>query len=644
MVQSRNGPASFLVAVGILLSISCGTAKETSLVTELREETQERVSAAETAGKIVELRQKDFDKGTVRLTKPGVYRLAEDISFNPNPGKATNWLPRCVKGSEHFQPQYCDAERGGPSKPYRLGFFAAVTIESSDIVVDLAGKVLEQSKEHALQQRFFAVVELAAQPFIAPTKDKAQGPAPGGFGNFGPIQAARDSSVINGVLGLSSHHGIHGNNVTRVLIDGVTFRDYEVAAIHIAGARGLVIADCTAEGQREDVPVRGTYSGGRFLMQAVRPLLDAMTRRSVGEDARKDIKEKMDALEKAMDQAREEIMAGGQITDKELIRQFGLEVTTDGRRVVDGNSYGIVLSTAGVIVEGWKTSMDKSSKFGRLTDVVVKDVTIKKTAANVQEVPTLSVAGANGDKGNETQTDSAGSAVRIEDILADDGETYKPDALHELRFAVAWWASKKHGNDAFLVKALADKRLGTFKIDGALAAWARQGGKLSDVIRDNGFSWMCNQDTMAHRQKGVVGVSVQGAENIELQNVEVNNTVNYGAPGTKRCGAYLFEAPDLKAARLVGYTGCDVRGILTVASHNVVIKNSRVSHTRSRNGMATGVQMFNDMKHVALEDVEISETKVDNMIGVSLPNSPKFAAGLTVDDATDLESKKVNVS
>ena len=69
-------------------------------------------------------------------------------------------------------------------------------------LVDLNGYTLEQCPGHALMQRFFALIELAAQPFI-----KNVGPHVfvGPNDTFAPC----NNVVIQGpgVLGLSSHHG-----------------------------------------------------------------------------------------------------------------------------------------------------------------------------------------------------------------------------------------------------------------------------------------------------------------------------------------------------------------------------------------------------------------------------------------------------
>ena len=114
------------------------------------------MSAAAAAVKTTELRQTDFDQGTVRLRTPGLYKLTEDVVFEPNPNDDHN--PVCP-----WQTQYCDAD---VKQAYGLGFFAAIAMEGEGIVLDMNGHSVKQSPAHALQQRFFAVIETARQPFI----------------------------------------------------------------------------------------------------------------------------------------------------------------------------------------------------------------------------------------------------------------------------------------------------------------------------------------------------------------------------------------------------------------------------------------------------------------------------------------------
>jgi len=102
-------------------------------------------------GRVV-LRNSDFAGGTLRLRVPGVYELHEDVTFEPQP-------PAPLRTANGTGPYDDDA--------YTLGFFAALTVEAPDIVIDLRNHTLQQGRMHAaVHQRFFALIELAAAPFI----------------------------------------------------------------------------------------------------------------------------------------------------------------------------------------------------------------------------------------------------------------------------------------------------------------------------------------------------------------------------------------------------------------------------------------------------------------------------------------------
>lgn len=53
---------------------------------------------------------------------------------------------------------------------------------------------------------------------------------PHDFTNF---KKASFVTIKNGIMGLSSHHGIHGNGCSDILVENLTIRDFEVAGISI---------------------------------------------------------------------------------------------------------------------------------------------------------------------------------------------------------------------------------------------------------------------------------------------------------------------------------------------------------------------------------------------------------------------------
>ena len=135
------------------------------------------------------------------------------------------WYP-----SAEQEPDYPGA--GEKDGWYWLGFFAGITVECDDVTIDLNGHELKQSPAFYLQQRWFIVIELASKAFL-----DGQGPTWTGTG----ITFTRNTVVKNGIIGLSSHIGIHGSNVTDVTLQDLTIRNFETHGIGINEHNGLTI-------------------------------------------------------------------------------------------------------------------------------------------------------------------------------------------------------------------------------------------------------------------------------------------------------------------------------------------------------------------------------------------------------------------
>ena len=97
------------------------------------------------------LYNKDFENGTYLIENAGYYVLKENIVFNPNPND--DYFPK--PSQQKYQ-----------TPGFSLGFFAVIAIYASGVYLDLNGFTISASKEFALQQRFFSIIELANAPFI----------------------------------------------------------------------------------------------------------------------------------------------------------------------------------------------------------------------------------------------------------------------------------------------------------------------------------------------------------------------------------------------------------------------------------------------------------------------------------------------
>merc|ERR1719410_209275 len=100
----------------------------------------------------------DFEQGTYRITESGKYCLTENIVFNPLPGTIDapnsnfNWFPTDASAYPA-----CDSLTGGA---FALGYFAAISIETNDVEIDMATYSISQSFSYYIQQRFFSLIEI----------------------------------------------------------------------------------------------------------------------------------------------------------------------------------------------------------------------------------------------------------------------------------------------------------------------------------------------------------------------------------------------------------------------------------------------------------------------------------------------------
>lgn len=420
------------------------------------------------AGKRIDLAQADFAKGTLRLRTSGLFVLTESVDFEPN--AANDHRP-----NRQTQPEYS-------GMAFVLDFFAALTVEADSIVIDLNGHRLQQSAVHAVQQRFYANIELASQPFLS-----HQGPA-----SFGAAPVFANGLVVeNGVLGRSSHHGLHGNGGQRVLLQDLEIVEYEVAAIHLNGFKDTLIRRVHARGQRTDVPVLGTYSNGRFILPFVERVLAAPAVSGAKKTA---LTTYRDALVALMAHVKQDVLASGQINQQAHPAAHALFSNPTG--LTDGNSYSLVIHPNGVAVNAfWSADPPASGSEGATERLLVRDSTFEETRAHIVEVVALV------SDQNATVRGPAGDVVRLIDnvnavsVINDPTGAYVANALADVQLALI---------DASLDVADAMQRkmlFGTTNGDANVVAWWKGTRTAKQLVEDNGFKYWRNGDTMFHVNK-----------------------------------------------------------------------------------------------------------------------------------------------
>lgn len=604
------------------------------------------------------LYQTDFSDGTVRLKNSGIYKLAENINFEPN--AAFDHWPVCSGNTT--QSKYCNHGRaiGG----YNLGFFAAVTMEGHDVHLDLNGKTIAMTPLFSLQQRFFSIIELADAPFIpgaGPGAD-ANSATPGGTRvENGTISACMRCSVTNGRLGLSSHHAIHGNNASDILIKNITIANYEVAAISLNSVSRVLIEDVVLEGHRTDIPVRATYSAARFMLKfwteikglaalAVNGALDhvdiqlgnpSQTFKNTAIAFQNSVKTNevdviMEYLHNMTVDMALSILDATRVLSTESVLQFGnFKVNDNGTELhlVDGNAYGIAFHGKGPLVGSF--SQDFNARDSDCsTDITIKNVQIKNVLANVNEV--LAPRGIDG----KPMVDVAGGAVRLSEIFNFTTTIMAPDKLHDARFSLAFLAS----NDPFLKAIKGFRALGTLNIGGLSSnnstnlplLWYNSSNGTAvptsfHVPMDYTQDVFCNFDSMHHKQKGTVGLFLQQTKRVKIENVSIHNVKNFGGKGSRVCGSYTSTPHDSTIDDHLGYTGSQAYGMLFNTARDISLKDIIINDVKSHHGDTRAFFINNDVERVGIQNIKSHGMSVGDA-GEDSPNNVKRPTYLDIGD------------
>lgn len=535
------------------------------------------------ASTTVTLFQEDFDNGTYRILEPGVFILGENILFNPNP-------------DNDFKPTDEQRALGGthPFPEFQDGFIAAITIETNDVSIDCNNYILGASAAFMLMQRApFALIELASFPYVPPT-----GPLAGVV----ELRTASNVVIKNCKLGPSSHHGIHGNGNTDVTIKDFDIFEYEITGIQLNGATEVVIKNGKIHDTRTDVPVIGTFTSDRTIQLGLNSLDQSLT--ISFSDRPGEVFTVADILENVRLQQQiifDTVILGLDVSRDPLFAE-SLELYENPTRVPDGSSInGIIINRFGAAVGGIG-----ADGFGNIPsdDVEIKNVDIFNLTVDVREIAALFKSGTpiRGFSAELFQIERTSS-----DIQDFSNNFYIGNALSDAHLTLA-----KYKNEV-------DVNLGRLNIPDELVDWGTSislsGTKLSLAnaivnagVDLNEYSLQLNGDHQFHVVKGPIGIRIDFVENLSIRNVNIDNLVNIGPPGSDLRGDYNdFESGGHPGtSNLGGYEGNFVRGISYVKSSGVEVQNILITRLSSVNG--------GDISVIPFDIKEMVEIEVDDLV------------------------------
>ena len=531
---------------------------------------------------IVYLSNIDFLYGTYRITQPGIYILTEDIllnfnapteedklneNYSPNSYEDFHWMPR-TDGSQDDDYMGASTWNG----PYQLGFFTGITVETSNVIIDLNGFEIGMSDEFYLQQRFFSIFELAAKNFVA-----GQGPV-----DFGPyLNSAQNVVIKNGIIGKATHHGIHANDAKGVTLQDLKIYNFDVAGIQLNGFDDITITDCDIGPSSSNIPVTGRYLHARTLLRRFGHLVDNYGDEEIAFQGRESqtVREYVDELIHQMDMVYNHVINGYEYNEDNdgdeydrWLKASDLFINPNENGYGDGGVvYGILLNSRGGAVMGFGNAPSQS------TNAIIENVYIHDLAISPLEKLKF--------KTNPLGGATRGPVADVFDIMKvadqwDDistskyiGTAYSDVQIVMSQFEKSWFV------------------LDHTCFDEGIVSWAVDGVNFDDTYYGG-----CNTDIQLHINKGVIGLRIDNIVGFNVNNVQIENLINTGILGTETdvCGAYTQGNAHQDPLITAGYTGTEGYGITITQSTQGTLSNVNINNLETHYGFATGIAVFKD--------------------------------------------------
>ena len=499
------------------------------------------------------LTQKNFKSGSYIIKKPGKYILKENIIFNP-PQKIPLHLLRT-------------------NPAFHLGFFAAIIIQSENVILNLNNFSIIQSEQHYLHQRFYSHIELGSAPFVPKT-------GPHDFSS--DFVVAKNVVIENGVLGLSSHHGVHGNNCERIKIRNLKIHNFEVGGVAINGGRFIDVENVVVGPTSEKVAFNGLFSTGKQIEGYVEALVeggeictgfldDETFVRIRGIDLTAG--EILDDLRNLILETEEAFLSGNYNDIPDLLRNES--------NLPDGSAlYGFVFHTEKPAVGGFNKNYEDNYKSSHIS---LKNIVIKEL--NHKVIERISLQKEDETKLNNFtggQIDPRGSFFNILDYTNKNG-SYKSNPIGNAQLLVSKYKKCLLNNtEKFREKRLYHTNTKRDSISKRVISWA---SKKNKNLKAN---YICNSDQMLHSIKGTIPIRLSGISKINLKNIKIEKIKNKTNFGSKICGNYRSTISF--SNNKPGFLGCDLRGILFESCSNAKIENININNLFSKNGKVFGLE------------------------------------------------------
>lgn len=455
----------------------------------------------------------DFEEGTYRITESGTYILTEDIVFNPHSlSKEDIYEKKMSPHSEGAWLPYADQSEDYPGAGeydgwYWLGFFAAITIEASNVVLDLNGHSVSMHEHFYYQQRYFIVVQISNKPF-----GDSAGPT---WTGSGQITGLSNIEIKNGILGLSSHIGMHAVECSDIYLSDLVIKNFETHGVVFNGFTNLELNNVEiGPSVLSQLPLTGNYNLARMSFPILRDALKEIGDEQIKFYNRETItySELFYKLQTELDLVFKYIAYNDDsVTSHKYWEEAKKLFISDLGVSRAGTLYGAVFRSKGAEVFNFGTNNGDYSDGLLLNNVYIHGLELSTQEVVSAGYHTPAREMLNGPipfiDGTDNLFRNLGQSVYVGNIWLD-----ILIALHNL--SNNWWHLNR-----FLCS------------DDVCKNWAIDNSVKVDIIS-------CGYDSLGHISKGVVGLKIEYVKNIEINNMEIADVHSIGQMATDLCGEW----------------------------------------------------------------------------------------------------------
>ena len=488
--------------------------------------------------KVTEIRQEDFKNGPLIIKEPGQYKLMENIVFEPN--KHNNGKP--TKEQLKNLPM-----------EFNLGFFAGIIIGCDNVFLNLNNFSFQQSLLFSIQQTFYANIQIGSSPFI-----RKQGP-----GKFPDIVKSPNNIVImNGKLGLSSHHGIHcATGVNKCIITDLLIEEVGIAGIHINGGNSLYINNIDIDNKKSNVIFNSNLSFAIFMLPHFENLLDKKKDSSIIiRNEKVMVSELYTKLSNEVDKAF--------LSVKNNTNYSGPFKNIDSP-LYDANIYGLVLNSKGILVNDFK-KLDLS-KMNDNYDIILNNIKILNCVSAGSEIIVMtnkSIEKDNLSYGSGIIRGVHGDVVNFESMINKD-RSYKSTLIIDSQIALAQYKDLLNHNSINIPSSIIKFSQDKF-------------GNIDKLIKNQEIYIVRGRDSMAHIMKGNVGLFISQGKNIIVNDINIDNIKNTAKPS-------LEFGKSTEFIKLASSYGALISG-----SSDITFNNTNINNIISDNGLSETIAFKND--------------------------------------------------